>query len=259
MQQSEKTIQDLLALSRKRKTNRNFTLIELLIVVAIIAILAGMLLPALNKARESARQISCQSNLKSYMTALFNYQGDFGEFVPNGTGFGHAAYGGITNYANDGTNYNAWKLLLAPYLGINGIRSYDPTNSTQCSNSTYDIYVKHLKKFLCNSIDLQKTAQQRLRDSYDIGWNYLASSWYRRYRMRDIKKPISEVVVYGDTAFKADVAGFYWASSTIFTRHKGGHNTSWADGHVSFMNNQNLHADKYGLNGRYWFMLYYPE
>ncbi len=67
-----------------RKKN-GFTLIELLVVVAIIAILAAMLMPALSQARERARATACINNLKQFGLALLMYAEDYEGWFPSNT------------------------------------------------------------------------------------------------------------------------------------------------------------------------------
>ena len=69
---------------------RAFTLIELLVVVAIIAILAAMLLPALSAAREKARRSSCMTNLKQLGASLTSYTGDYNGYFPSWVGWMNA-------------------------------------------------------------------------------------------------------------------------------------------------------------------------
>ncbi len=117
-----------------RRQPAGFTLIELLVVIAIIAILIGLLLPAVQKVRESAARAKCQNNLKQLGLAVLNYESAFG-YVP-AYGFDFATNPHPANPYGNQTTGHCWLTLILPYIEQGAIQSlsninysvFDPAN-----------------------------------------------------------------------------------------------------------------------------------
>lgn len=127
------------------KHRRAFTLIELLVVIAIIAILIALLLPAVQQAREAARRVSCQNNMKQIGLALHNYHGAHGA-LPSG-------WVSAGSQEVDRHNYFAWSAFALPFLEKQGLYSLLDFDSDLDSENNSQYLEFRMPAFRCPSDD----------------------------------------------------------------------------------------------------------
>ncbi len=134
-----------------RATQRAFTLVELLVVIAIIGLLVALLLRAVQSAREAARKMSCQNNLKNIALACLNYESAQGALPPGST---------INNVVR--RNGLSWQVDILPYLDqrslreeiqrqVNEFRRTDPAREPPNIYDLQQVNEVEISSFLCPS------------------------------------------------------------------------------------------------------------
>ena len=193
------------------RPKRSFTLIELLVVIAIIAILAAMLLPALNRARETARKISCLSQLKTMASATLMYADGNREHIP------------------PGHRYNSWK--GADFWWSILIMTVNPKAGAKGYNG---VMTGYYKIFVCPTEKIPTGASPNFQYShYSVNTKFTHFNAPVR-RMVTARKP-SAVVMQVDSNIRDSYSAAAEWSTYVSRRHgKGRTNSSYLDGHAEF-------------------------
>jgi prepilin-type N-terminal cleavage/methylation domain-containing protein/prepilin-type processing-associated H-X9-DG protein len=140
----------------RRGARRGFTLIELLVVIAIIAILIGLLLPAVQKVREMAARLKCENNLKQMVLGCANYSNSYGPFPP--------AFRNFPSGPGDYLPGWGWATIILPYVEQQGMYDALKPNLSTPFGSTFGGGANP-----ANPTPLTKTPLKLFRCPSDIG------------------------------------------------------------------------------------------